>query len=151
MTTRAQANLLAQLARTIRPSWDELHATDVIAAVNLLEINADLADLAHAVIRCAENRTMRTPGAIALTDADHWRPTVRDKETAEEARAQFAQQLAERREARREAALAVTATGRSAEHIRAAREAVIQAQERAHAEAARRAERELSSSEEGKS
>ena len=71
---RTEAFALTQLIRRIRPAWDEL------ACINILETLAsrDLADVAHAAIRTAQDPAMLTPQALKFVDSPHWRPTVRD-------------------------------------------------------------------------
>ena len=79
MITREQAGAAA-LARTIRPAWDQLATLNAIAEV----ARHDLADVAHAVIRCAQDQTMKTPAAIGFLEGPHWRPTLRIGETVEQ-------------------------------------------------------------------
>ena len=73
MITREQAGALATLLRTIRPAWDQL------ATINALgqHQGRDLADLAYAAIRTAQDPDSRTPAALGFTDRDHWQRTAR--------------------------------------------------------------------------
>lgn len=71
--TKDQAQMLAALAVACRPKgaphWDAPGVVAVIGRVN----NLLLADVAHAVIRAAEDPTAQTPGVIAATSSVHWR------------------------------------------------------------------------------
>lgn len=123
--TRQQAHLLAQLARTIRPAWDERHTTDVIASIT----GRALADIATAVIRGAADPTIRTPNGILL-DGPHWRRDTGGGETPE----QRAQRIALQDRARQAMyASRGTAGTRVLEHqpyITAARQAILDARDR---------------------
>jgi len=65
--------MLAALAIACRPHgaprWDEAGVVATIAKLNGLL----LADVAHAVLRAAEDATAKTPGVIAATTSIHWR------------------------------------------------------------------------------
>jgi hypothetical protein len=73
MISRPEADHIAGLLRTIRPHWDHLAIMTVLTSVD-----ADLADIAYAAIRTAQDPAMRTPQSLAFTDSQHWRPTVRE-------------------------------------------------------------------------
>lgn len=66
---RPEAFALAQLIRRIRPAWDELATINVLADM----AGRDLADVAHAAIRTAQDPTMLTPQALKFVDSPHWR------------------------------------------------------------------------------
>lgn len=76
---KPQAQMLATLAVACRPHgaprWDEAGTLAAIAKVRHLA----LADVAHAVIRAAEDRDARTPAVIASTASLHWRETRTDR------------------------------------------------------------------------
>ena len=71
--TKDQAHMLASLAVACRPRgaphWDEAGVVAAIAKLNGLL----LADVAHAVLRAAEDATAKTPGVITATSSIHWR------------------------------------------------------------------------------
>lgn len=71
--TKDQAHMLASLAIACRPNgapkWD---APGVVAAIGKVS-GLLLADVAHAVLRAAEDVTAQTPGVIAATASVHWR------------------------------------------------------------------------------
>lgn len=71
--TKDQAHMLANLAIACRPigapHWD---APGVVAAIGKVN-NLLLADVAHAVIRAAEDATAKSPGVITATQSIHWR------------------------------------------------------------------------------
>ena len=69
MITREQAALLAGLIRTIRPAWDELATINTLGEA---KDRGDLATIAFAAIRTAQDDTCKTPKAIGF-DSDHWR------------------------------------------------------------------------------
>lgn len=95
MITREQAGALAALARTIRPAWDQLATMNAILEVSRF----DLADITYAVTCCAQDPAMQTPAAITFTGSQHWRPTIRDTETAEQRTARLDEQATNRRDA----------------------------------------------------
>lgn len=80
MITKEQAGMVAVLVQSVRTGWDTRAITAALADLQ----NLDLADVAHAAIRVAEDPDMRTPAAIAFLDPKHWRPTIREGETAEQ-------------------------------------------------------------------
>jgi hypothetical protein len=77
--THDQAQLLATLARAIRPHgarrWDE---AGIVAAIGRVKHLA-LADVAQAVIRAADDRSLETPGAIGNPSAPCWKERVADR------------------------------------------------------------------------
>lgn len=75
MMTREQANALAAFLRTIRPAWDHLATYHTLGELR----HRDIADVAYAAIRTAQDTTKRTPKAIAWA-GDHW-PTARPTTT----------------------------------------------------------------------
>ncbi len=62
LITREQAVLLAQLARTIRPNWDELALINAIGE----QKNQTRHRLAAVVLTAADNPQIRTPRGIAF-------------------------------------------------------------------------------------
>jgi hypothetical protein len=68
MISREQTGALVALIRAIRPAWDSRAIRPVLEQ---LADGHDLAELAAAAIRTAEDPTMRTPTAITF-DGDHW-------------------------------------------------------------------------------
>jgi hypothetical protein len=70
---REQAVFIAELVHTIRPAWD---TRAILAALKATE-HRDLADVAHAAIRIAQDDKIRKPIVISM-DGEHWRPTIRD-------------------------------------------------------------------------
>jgi hypothetical protein len=75
MITRPEADYLAALIRIHRPHWDHLVIMDNLILVGE---HRDLADVAHAAIRTAQDPAMLTPQALKFVDSPHWRPTVRE-------------------------------------------------------------------------
>jgi len=77
--TKDQANMLASLAVSCRPTgaprWDE---PGIVAAIGKVA-HLHLADVAHAVLRAAEDRTAKTPGVIAAVGSVHWRDRNPDR------------------------------------------------------------------------
>jgi hypothetical protein len=69
MITREQIGALVVLVQAIRPAWDSRAIRPVLER---LAPEHDLAELAWAAIRTAEDPTKRTPAAIAW-EGDHWR------------------------------------------------------------------------------
>lgn len=95
MTSTADAvGPLVVLVQNLRPQWDTRGIRPVLA--KLVADGHDLADIAWAAIRTAEDRGMRTPAAIAQTDSPHWRPTVRDRESPDQRARRIQAQLDER-------------------------------------------------------
>jgi hypothetical protein len=62
MITKQQAGALAVLGQTIRPKWDTRAITDALAEFK----DRDLADVATAVIRAAEDPSILTPKGITF-------------------------------------------------------------------------------------
>jgi len=79
--TKDQAQMLAALAVACRPTgapkWDE---PGVIAAIKK-HAGLHLADVIHATIRAAEDRTAASPGVLGSTAAAHWRERTPERET----------------------------------------------------------------------
>lgn len=67
-------DLLVDLTRTIRPAWDRPGVQAAVKASLARELQPTLAELAYALIRCAENPSISTPAVIAL-DGPHWKKT----------------------------------------------------------------------------
>jgi hypothetical protein len=64
-------DLLVELVRSIRPGWDIAGIKTAIRSSLAREAQPTIAELAYALIRCAENPTVTTPGFVAL-DGPHW-------------------------------------------------------------------------------
>jgi len=75
--TRQQAHALAGFIRTIRPTWDELLLTNILAD----QAHHELPDIAVAAIRTALDATKQNPVSIAW-DGDHWPAPLR-RETSQ--------------------------------------------------------------------
>ena len=74
MITREELGALTLLVQAIRPAWDTRAIRPVLDEIaNRHAFNGDLALLAWAAIRTAQNHDMRSPAAIAF-DGDHWKP-----------------------------------------------------------------------------
>lgn len=69
--SKQQAEALAGFIRTVRPAWDHVVLVRQLGTLK----DRDLADVAHAAIRTAQDESMRTPQAIGF-DSEHWRVTT---------------------------------------------------------------------------
>lgn len=100
MTSHADpVGALVVLVQSIRPTWDTRAIRPVLA--KLVADGHDLADVAWAAVRTAQDQAMRRPAAIGLTDSPHWRPTVRDRESADQRARRIQAQLDAREDALR--------------------------------------------------
>ena len=68
MIPLAQANLLADLARTIRPAWDTRAIVKHIGEVK----HRTVPEIAWALLTVAADPAMKTPAALTF-DGPHWR------------------------------------------------------------------------------
>jgi hypothetical protein len=75
---------LVALARTIRPTWDTPGIRAAIRNALARDVQPSLAELAYALVRCAENPTINTPAFVAL-DGPHWGKSTRDPAEPERA------------------------------------------------------------------
>lgn len=86
MTETRTFDALVDLARSIRPSWDTPGIRAAVRQSLARDPQPTLAELAYALIRCAENPTVNTPGLVAL-DGPHWAKAT--PETSEPARTRY--------------------------------------------------------------
>lgn len=74
MMTKDQAIPLAEFVHRMRPDWDTPGILANIGKVK--QLNAW--EVAHALLRLAENPKAESPGALATTGGEHWRERARE-------------------------------------------------------------------------
>ncbi len=68
---------LVALARSLRPRWDVPGIRAGIRAALQRQPQPTLAELAYALVRCAENPTIEFPNVVAL-DGPHWQAATKE-------------------------------------------------------------------------
>lgn len=63
---------IVALAQSVRATWDTAGLRDAIRKCLQRDYQPTLAEVAYAVVRCAENFTIATPAVIPM-DGPHWR------------------------------------------------------------------------------
>ena len=79
---RDKLDALVALTRAVRPSWETPGIQAAIRNALARDVQPTIAELAYALIRCAENPTINTPAVVAM-DGPHWGKSTRDPQEPE--------------------------------------------------------------------
>lgn len=74
MMTKNQGQALAVFVAEMRTDWDVPGILAQVAKVNQLNSY----EVAHALLRLAENPAVKNPGALTVTTGEHWREKSRN-------------------------------------------------------------------------
>jgi hypothetical protein len=69
---------IVSLAQSLRATWDTAGLRDAIRKAMQRDDQPTLAEIAYAVVRCAENFTIVSPAVIPM-DGPHWRLAERER------------------------------------------------------------------------
>lgn len=76
-TSTEKLDALVALARSVRPEWDVPGVRNAIRQSLARAVQPTIAELAYALIRCAENPTINTPAVVPM-DGAHWKTGIKD-------------------------------------------------------------------------